>query len=335
MAGRRVMVVMMGPSAVPGGRGKTRAGTALWALLLFLLLAAASACRLYRLERQLSPAYADFLSKVQYIMTREERKIFLELPDSEKGQFINDFWERRNPDPDSENNAFKMEYYDRVRNAENLFRGEGRPGYLTDRGRIFILFGPPSERQTYPVDGSGYCREVWYYGGFPVIFIDEHCQGQFILTAINLEHLQALNIAQGRFQKTFEQDKKFFDYSVEIAKGRTKDPASGRRAVIDVPYAGIWFDFKDARLKTVLDVRVEVRDGSGRRVWEHHGLYALDLGEDELKAKSGKSYRVEVPLDLDEESGRLRGQRLALHVSVRSRAGDEELKKVLEFRLEP
>jgi len=327
------MALTVVPSAVPDGRGKARARTALWALLL--LLAAASACRLYHLERSLSPTYADFLSKVQYIMTREERKIFLELPDSEKDQFVNDFWERRNPDPGSESNAFKMEYYDRVRNAENLFRGEGRPGYLTDRGRIFILFGPPSERQTYPVDASGYCREVWYYGGFPVIFIDEHCQGQFILTAINLEHLQALNIAQGRFQKTFEQDKKFFDYTVGIAKDRTKDPWSARRVIIDVPYAGIWFDFKDGRLKTVLDVRVEVRDGSGRRVWEHQGLCTLDLGEDELKAKSGKSYRVEIPLALGEESGRLRGQRLTLYVSVGSRAGDEELKKVLEFRLEP
>jgi GWxTD domain-containing protein len=268
-------------------------------------------------------------------MTREERKIFLELPDSEKGQFIDDFWKRRNPDPDSESNAFKTEYDDRVRNAENLFRGEGRPGYLTDRGRIFILFGPPSERLTYPMEGSGYCREVWYYGGFPVIFIDEHCQGQFILTAINLEHLQTLNVAQNHFQKTFEQEKKFFDYSVEIVKGRMKDPGFEGRIVIEVPYAGIWFDFKDARLKTVLDVRVEARDGSGRRVWEHQGPYALDLGEDELKAMSGKSYRVEIPLVLDKDAGWLRGQRLSLHVSVRNSAGDEELKKILELRLEP
>jgi GWxTD domain-containing protein len=333
MGGRRLMIVTTVPPEIPDGRGKIRARTVVWTLLL--LLAAASACRLYRLERRLSPTYADFLSKVQYIMTPEERKIFLELPDSEKDQFINDFWERRNPDPDSETNAFKAEYDSRVRSAENLFRGEGRLGYLTDRGRIFILFGPPSERLTYPMDGSGYCREVWYYGAFPVIFIDEHCQGQFILTAINLEHLQALNVAQGRFQKTFEQDKKFFDYSVRFVTDRTKDPASEGRIVIDVPYAGLWLDFKEARLKTVLDVRVEVRDGSGHPVWARQGPYALDLSEDELKAKSGKSYRVEIPLILDKDSGRIRGQRLTLQVSVRSRAGDEELKKVLDLRLEP
>jgi GWxTD domain-containing protein len=333
MGGRRAMIVTAVPPAAPDGRGEARVRTALWALLI--LLAAASACRLDRLERRLSPAYADFASKVQYIMTSEERKIFLELPDSEKDRFINDFWERRNPDPDSESNAFKTEYENRVRNAENLFRSEGRPGYLTDRGRIFILFGPPSERLTYPMDGSGYCREVWYYGGFPVIFIDEHCQGRFILTAINLEHLEALNIAQARFQKTFEQDRKFFDYRVEIDRHRMKDAAFEGRIRIEVPYVGIWFDLKDARLKTVLDVRVEVRDGSGRRVWEHEGPYALALGEDELKTMSGKSYRVEIPFVLDNGAGQLRGQRLTLHVSVRNSADEEELKKVLELRLEP
>jgi len=275
------------------------------------------------------------MDKVQYIMTGEERKIFLELPDSERGRFIDDFWQRRNPDPDSEENAFKTEYEDRVQNADNLFRGEGRPGYLTDRGRIFILFGPPSERLTYPMDAAGFCREVWYYGAFPVIFVDEHCQGQFLLTAINLEHLQALNIAQGNFRKTFEQDKKFFDYSVDIRKDRPEASASERRVVIDVPYAGIWFNFKNQQLTTVLEVRLEALDASGGRVWERHGTYALALGEDELKANKDKSYRMEFPLVLDKDAGPLRGLRLTLHVSVRNTADDDKLEKVLEFRLEP
>jgi GWxTD domain-containing protein len=320
-------------SAVSIRRPETRARRAAWVFLL--ALAVAPACRLYRLERQLSPTYAEFLVKVQYIMTREERKIFLELPDSERGRFIDDFWIRRNPDPDSETNAFQTEYEERVRNADNLFRGEGRAGYLTDRGRILILFGPPSERLTYPMDAAGFCREVWYYGGFPVVFIDEHCQGQFVLTAINLEHLQALNIAQGRFQKTFEQDKKFFDYNLDIRRDRTGESVFEGRIVIDVPYAGIWFNFKAEQLTTVLDVRLEARDASGGRVWEHKTTYALALGEDELKTKKDKSYRMEIPLVLDKEAGRLRGQRLTLHVSVRNNACDDELKKVLEFRLEP
>jgi GWxTD domain-containing protein len=298
-------------------------------------LASALSCRLYNLERRLGPEYAVFMDKVQYIMTSEERKIFLELPDSERGQFIDDFWKRRNPDPDSEENAFKTEYEDRVQKADDLFHGEGRAGYLTDRGRIFILFGPPSERLTYPMDAAGFCREVWYYGAFPVIFVDEHCQGQFLLTAINLEHLQALNIAQGNFRKTFEQDKKFFDYSVEIRKDRPEESRSVHRVVIDVPYAGIWFNAKDEQLTTVLEVRLEALDASGERIWERQATYALALDEDELKADRDKSYRMELPLVPGKDIGSLKGRRLTLHVSVRNTADDDKLEKVLEFRLEP
>ena len=74
-------------------------------------LAVMTACRLYNLERKLNPADADFLNKVRYIITSEERRTFLELPDSEKAQFIEDFWKRRDPDPTTEENEFKMEYF--------------------------------------------------------------------------------------------------------------------------------------------------------------------------------------------------------------------------------
>jgi GWxTD domain-containing protein len=302
---------------------------------LLLVLAAAPGCRLYRLERRLSPKYAEFYSQVQYIMTGEERKIFLELPDAEREPFIQEFWKRRNPFPDSPDNAFKTEYESRIRRADELFHGEGRSGYLTDRGRIYILFGPPMERLTYPMDAAGYCREVWYYGGFPVIFLDEHCQGQFLLTAVNLEHLSALNIAQGHFQQTFEQTKKFFDYDVSLVKVQSGPDLFEGRVVVDVPYAGLWFDFKDARLTTTLEVRVEVREASGAVVLDVRKAWDVGLSEDELRAKKGKSWRLEIPIVLDKDIARLRAAALTLHVGVRNIAAGEELKKVVEFRLEP
>lgn len=321
------------PPADPRGRPRARARAV--PLILFLFLAAATSCRLYRLEQRLNPKDADFYSRVQYIMTREERKIFLELPDSERDQFISEFWKRRNPDPDAEENAFKTEYEARVRRTDEIFRGEGRPGYLTDRGRIYILFGPPSERLTYPMDAAGYCREVWYYGAFPVIFLDEHSQGKYVLTAINLEHLQELNIAQGHFQKTFEQEKKFFDYDVNIMKARADSSVFEGKVVIDVPYAGIWFAFKDERLTTALDVRLEAKNASGSRVWDYRNTYTMAFGEDELKTKKGLSYRIEIPLVLDKDLDKLRAEKLTLHISLKNSAEGEELKKVLEFRLEP
>jgi GWxTD domain-containing protein len=302
---------------------------------LLLILAAVLSCRLYRLEHRLSPKYADFYSRVQYIMTGEERKIFLELPDSEKDQFIDEFWKRRNPFPDAPENSFKTEYEARVRRADELFHGEGRPGYLTDRGRIYILFGPPMERLTYPMEAAGYCREVWYYGGFPVIFIDEHCDGRFLLTAVDLEHLQALNIAQGHFQRTFEQDKKLFDYDVSWVKVRSDPGLFEGRVVIDIPYAGLWFNFKDERLTTTLEVQVEIQDASGGQVLDIRKAHDLGLTEDELRAKKDKSYRVEIPVVLNRDLARLQAGKLSLHVAVKNAADGEELKKVVELRLEP
>jgi GWxTD domain-containing protein len=302
---------------------------------LGLLLAAVLSCRLYHLEHTLSPKYAPFYSEVQYIMTGEERKIFLELPDSAKDAFIEEFWKRRNPLPGSPENPFKAEYEARVRRANELFHGEGRPGYLTDRGRIYILFGPPMDRLTYPMDATGFCREIWYYGGFPVIFVDEHCDGRFLLTAINLEHLQALNIAQGHFQKTFEQSGKFFDYKVELVKGRSGPDLFEAQVAIDVPYEGVWFNFRDDRLTTALEVRLVIRDAAGMTVLDVHQAWDLVLTEDELRAKKGRSYRMEIPIVLDKDVARLRADRLTLEVGVKNAAEGEELKKIVELRLEP
>jgi GWxTD domain-containing protein len=311
----------------------TRVLRPLGPVLLILGMAALSSCRLANIERRLSPPYADFLSKVRYIVTGEERKIFLELPDSGKDAFIEEFWKRRDPDTDTEQNEYKIEYEDRLQKAGNLFRGEGRPGWQTDRGRIFILFGPPQERLTYPMDAGGFCREVWYYGSFPVIFVDEHCTGLFALTAINLEHLQELNIAQGYFQKTFTQEKKFFDYDVAIQKIGAGEDAYEGRIWVDIPYASIWFTFKEERLETSFDVRLEMSDESGRTVWEGHQSFPLKLGEQELKENRTKRFRMEFPFRLDKDIDRLKSQKLRLEVSVKNATEGEELRKVLEFRL--
>ena len=153
-------------------------------LFSFLLPLFLTSCRLYNLERRLDPENAEFLSKVRYIITRKERKIFLELPDSEKKEFIEEFWKRRDPDPYTPENEFEMEYFDRIEKAGEIFRGEGRPGWMTDRGRIYILFGPPSYREIHHSETSdtsgllrGRCGEIWHYGLFPVVFRDESCNG--------------------------------------------------------------------------------------------------------------------------------------------------------------
>ena len=296
-------------------------------------LTAVSACRSYSATRKLPAARADFLAKVDYIINKEERKIFLELPDSGRDDFIAQFWKRRDPSPDSERNEFKIEYEDRVAKAATMFHGEGRPGWQTDRGRIFILFGPPSERLTYPMDASGFCREIWYYGAFPVIFIDEHCSGYFVMTAINLEHLQELNIAQGHFQNTFNPEKKLFDYQVSMQKTLAEGGVYEGKVFVDIPYDTIWFNFKGGRLETGFEVHLEISDESGTTAWEARGTFPLALEEKDLVENRKSRFRMEFPVRIDKDLDRLKTQKMRMDVSVKSTTEGEELKKSVAFQL--
>lgn len=101
---------------------------------------------------------------VRWIITDEERKTFDALKtDDEREQFIEQFWLRRDPDPDTDANEYREEYYQRIAYANEHFTS-GIPGWKTDRGRIYIMFGPPSEKETHPSGGS-YDRPIWEGGG--------------------------------------------------------------------------------------------------------------------------------------------------------------------------
>jgi len=114
---------------------------------------------------ELKKAYKDWLDKdVTYIITDEERKAFKKLAtDDERERFIEEFWRRRDPDPDTDENEFKEEYYERIAYSNEHF-SSGIPGWKTDRGRIWIMYGKPDERETHPMGGS-YERPSWEGGG--------------------------------------------------------------------------------------------------------------------------------------------------------------------------
>jgi len=109
-------------------------------------------CATFTPYQELDPQSKEFLSTVRYIITSAEEKIFKELPPSERAKFIEDFWARRDPTPGTPRNEFKEMYFKRIEEANQLFKG-ARPGWLQDRGRIYILFGPPDERVTNPMGG--------------------------------------------------------------------------------------------------------------------------------------------------------------------------------------
>ncbi|HUK26307.1 MAG TPA: GWxTD domain-containing protein [Terriglobales bacterium] len=117
------------------------------------------------LKQELSKTYKKWLDEdVVYIITPEERQAFLQLSnDEERDQFIEAFWQRRDPTPDTEENEFKEEHYRRIEYANEHFAA-GIPGWKTDRGRMYITFGPPDEIDSHPSGGS-YERPIEEGGG--------------------------------------------------------------------------------------------------------------------------------------------------------------------------
>jgi GWxTD domain-containing protein len=107
------------------------------------------------LKQELSSTYKKWLNEdVVYIITPEEKSAFKQLSnDEERDQFIEQFWLRRDPTPDSQENAFKEEHYRRIAYANEHFAA-GKAGWRTDRGRIYIMWGPPDQIDTHPSGGT-------------------------------------------------------------------------------------------------------------------------------------------------------------------------------------
>jgi GWxTD domain-containing protein len=99
-----------------------------------------------------------------YIITPEERAAFYRLgTNEEREQFIEIIFQRRNPNPDSSVNEFKEEHYRRIAYANEHF-SSGIPGWKTDRGHVYIVWGPPDEIESHPTGGT-YDRPMWQGGG--------------------------------------------------------------------------------------------------------------------------------------------------------------------------
>ncbi|HCC57947.1 MAG TPA: GWxTD domain-containing protein [Solibacterales bacterium] len=156
-----------------------------------------------RLRKELETPFKKWLNEdVTYIITDEERAAFKRLnTDEEREQFIEQFWLRRDPTPDTAENEFKEEHYRRIAYANERF-ASGIPGWKTDRGRIYITFGPPDEIESHPSGGSyerpeeegggetsTYPFEKWRYryiedigNDVNIEFVDKTMSGEYRMT---------------------------------------------------------------------------------------------------------------------------------------------------------
>ena len=149
---------------------------------------------------EVKDAYKKWLENdVAYIITPEERKAFKALQtDEERENFIENFWRRRDPDPDTEENEFRDQYYERIAYANEHY-ASGIPGWRTDRGRTYITWGKPDEIESHPTGGAydrpsyegggettTYPFETWFYRhldgvgeGIEIEFVDPSGTGEY------------------------------------------------------------------------------------------------------------------------------------------------------------
>lgn len=174
---------------------------------------------------ELKEAYKKWVNNdVAYIITKEERKAFMALvTDEERENFIENFWRRRDPNPDTEENEYREEYYERIAYSNEHF-ASGIPGWKTDRGRTYIAWGKPDSIESHPSGGSydrpsyegggsttTYPFEIWFYrhldnvgDGIEIEFVDPTGTGEYRI-ARNADEKDALKMVPGAGLTTNEE----------------------------------------------------------------------------------------------------------------------------------
>jgi len=161
------------------------------------------------LKQELKGAYKTWLTQdVPYIITDEEARSFRSLSnDEERDAFIEQFWLRRNPNPDSPDNEFREEHYRRIQYANDHFAA-GKPGWKTDRGHIYISFGAPDSIDSHPSGGS-YNRPIDEGGGTTSTFPFETWHYRYLEGIGENIDLEFVDTCQcGDYHYTFDRSEK-------------------------------------------------------------------------------------------------------------------------------
>src|SRR6184192_3166265 len=162
-----------------------------------------------RFKQEVSSSFKKWLNEdVAYIITDEERAAFKQLSNAEeRDNFIEAFWQRRDPTPDTVENEFKEEHYRRIAYANEHFAA-GIPGWKTDRGRTYVVFGPPDEIESH-AGGGAYQRPMEEGGGTTSTFPFEQWRYRYIEELGQEVNLEFVDDCQcGLYELTIDRSKK-------------------------------------------------------------------------------------------------------------------------------
>ncbi len=171
-------------------------------IALFLVFPVVGAAK--KSPTELPPKYKNWLEQeVVYIISSTEKDVFLQLEtDRERDLFIDAFWKQRDPTPGTPENEFKSEHYRRINYANYTFgRGVPKPGWKTDRGRVYIILGEPQDIERIIGETQIHNSEIWFYqglskyglpAGFSLVFFQKGGIGEYLLYSPTNDGPQAL-----------------------------------------------------------------------------------------------------------------------------------------------
>jgi len=196
----------------------------------------------------------DFFPQAKLIMSKVESEIYLHLADAKaRDEFIADFWKKRDPSSASEENEFKLEFYNRVAYANRWFheRGPVANGWDSERGRILLVLGLPDRRDQMPMLNNPAVKaaEIWVYYDFSLRleFLDRDGLGKFHLEYWPLELLDA--IEQVRELGAGAGKKNYFRFKVNA-------DASG--LLIEIPAKYVTVEERGENIHTAFTITVDV-----------------------------------------------------------------------------
>jgi GWxTD domain-containing protein len=305
-----------------------------WSLcLLFVFCASKGPGKL-----SLDPTSQKFLDNISYIILPVEEKIFREMPSEDRGEFIQDFWARRDPDLSTPVNEFRQAYYARLATADKTFRA-GMPGRKTDRGRIYILLGPPTNiirkaMGDVPYEAGKYVQastletgtlterptEIWVYDQYPeyfsgplrLVFVDYNSTGNYKLTTnIEITPFSMVSptwdepdLAKYHLLGEIERDERslgelgIFDYDVSADVIRIKDSSSAS-IFIKIPYARLDYRQEGENYSCDLLISAEARDSQKRVLSRKEEPFSLTFSGERLKEMIANKMSFDKVWELD------------------------------------
>ncbi len=268
------------------------------------------------IKNNLTVEEKEFLSKVRYIITKDEKINFFSLPPEERKNFIEEFWKRRDPVPETEENEFRDEYFKRIEEANKLF---GKGGWLQDRGMVYILLGPPTERYTYPMGRyhGDLPTEIWYYGFFPIVFIDYYWSGTYQLTPLSAYQIAQINITQATMGPDFKVSKIDIDFEIDLQKNILQ---------IKIPYKLIALQKKDSDFYTTLSFSINIRNERKETIFQKREEVMLKFNLDDIK-------NLKSPFHILSFETNLEKGRYEVEIELKNLTNNSSKKKLEKFEI--